>query len=132
MEKLIIWDDFYSVGCEEIDNQHKKLANLINDLYDAYQNNRASEIFENILSELKEYTIYHFSTEEKYFEKYNYPFTEEHKIEHQNFVKKVLEFSNRYSHKDKLVIYDVMLFLKDWLLNHILGSDKKYSEYICK
>ena len=126
-KELIKWAEKYSVGYEEIDNQHKKLAGMINELYSAFLEGKANDIVENILSEMIKYTDYHFKTEEKYFEKYNYSDTQVHIKEHQSFVSQVTIFFNDFKKGSVSVSYDIMNFLRDWLVKHIQGSDNKYS-----
>ena len=127
-KKLITWTDKYSVGYEEIDNQHKKLAGMINELYDSFTKGKADEVAETIVKKMIEYTDYHFKTEEKYFEKYNYSETELHIEQHQGFVKQVSNFYDELKNGSVTISYEIMNFLRDWLLNHIQGSDNKYSE----
>ena len=127
MAKLITWTDNFSVGYTEIDEQHKMLVGMINELYDAFTKGEAEEAAESIISEMIKYTDYHFKTEEKYFDKYDYSETEEHIKEHQNFVKQVTDFYNEFQKGSATVTYDIMSFLRNWLLEHIHDSDKKYS-----
>ena len=126
--ELITWSEKYSVGFEEFDNQHKKLAGMINELYASFMQGEADEIAETIIKEMIEYTDYHFKTEEKYFEKYKYSDTRLHIEEHQGFVEQVTSFYKDYKKGSVTISYDIMNFLRDWLLNHIQGSDKKYEE----
>ncbi|MFA6400257.1 MAG: bacteriohemerythrin [Salinivirgaceae bacterium] len=129
-EKVLInWSDNYSVGYAEIDEQHKKLVEMINTLYFSFTQGDADKIIEPILNEMIQYTDYHFKIEEEYFEKYNYPGKQEHKIEHQHFVEKISTFHNDYKSGSITVSYEIMDFLKDWLISHIKTSDKKYSNY---
>ncbi len=125
---LIIWTDKYSVGYEEIDNQHKKLAGMINELYSSFTKGKAETVAENIIKKMVEYTDYHFKTEEKYFKKYGYSDTQLHTEEHQGFVAQVTTFYEDYKSGSVTISYDLMNFLRDWLLKHIQGSDKKYSD----
>ncbi len=124
----IEWNDTYSVKINEIDEQHKKLISLINELHNAMSKGKSKEILESILSGLVDYTVEHFSTEEKYMDKFNYPDSLMHKKEHQTFVRQVQEYQEKLKDKNFLLSIQVMNFLKDWLLNHILGLDKKYSD----
>ncbi len=126
-KKLITWTDKYSVGYDIIDSQHKKLAGMINDLYASFTEGKADEIVENILTEMIKYTDYHFKTEEDFFEKYNYSETKLHKEQHQGFVAKVTDFYEDFKKESVTITYDIMNFLRDWLIEHILGSDKKFS-----
>ncbi len=126
---LVFWDQKYSVNVKEIDAQHQRLFELINNLYDAMKKGEGKDVLPKIIEELANYTVYHFSTEEKYFDKFNYPETEAHKIQHKNFVDKVTEFKKGYDNLQVALTVDVISFLQDWLINHISGSDKKYSAF---
>ena len=114
------WDSTYSVCVGEIDEQHKQLVNLINELHSAMMARKAKEILGEIIDELIEYTSYHFGTEEKYFDKFGYEETEAHKSIHKKFVD-----------NNKLFVSSKILnFLKDWLLTHIKVTDKKYMTFM--
>jgi hemerythrin len=76
---LVEWKQEYSVGIVQIDEQHKKLAGLINIMHDSIKSGHGKEAIGDVLNELIAYTQYHFSTEEKYFDMYAYPDSEEHK-----------------------------------------------------
>ena len=126
---LVYWDNSYSVNVNEIDNQHQKLFDLINNLYDAMKKGSGKEILPSIINELYEYVEKHFSTEEKYFDRFNYPESETHKIEHYNFLKKVTEFKKGYEENQLALTVDVITFLQNWLVTHIKVVDKKYSQF---
>ncbi|NOX17555.1 MAG: hemerythrin family protein [Chlorobi bacterium] len=126
---LITWDDSYSVKVEEIDVQHQKLISLINDLNDGMEAGKSKEILGAIIDELVKYTRYHFETEEKYFAQINYPETRAHEKEHNDFVKQVAEFQERFEKGSALLSVEIITFLKKWLTEHIKGTDQKYSEY---
>lgn len=126
---IVTWDDKYSVNVSEIDNQHKKLVDLINKLHDAMKQGKSKEVLSEIISELINYTDVHFKTEEKYFDKFNYPKSDAHKTLHKNFVNKVLDFKNKYESGNAALSIEIINFLKDWLINHINGSDKEYSSF---
>ena len=129
---LIIWNEGFSVNIKEIDEQHKKLFNLINMLHDAMKKGGDKEVLAEILQGLVDYTKYHFSTEEKYMSSFKYPDYHSHKAEHGEFIEKVLEFCKDFS-EDKIGLSIlIMPFLTDWLSNHILVNDKKYGSYFNK
>lgn len=130
MDNLIEWSDDFRI-CDVIDVQHKKLVELINNLYQAFVEAKVKDAILPIIKKLRGYTIYHFGEEEKMFAENNYTFTDEHLRAHQVFVAKIEDFEDRYEAGDSLLPYDIMNFLKDWLLNHILISDKKYVEELC-
>ena len=76
------------------------------------------------------YTQTHFSTEERYFKKFNYPDRAAHEREHQIFVKKVLEFQDGFESGKVMVTIEIMQFLNKWLVKHIRGTDQKYSDFL--
>lgn len=126
---LINWDDSFSVKVAEIDSQHKKLVQLINDINDAMKQGKGKEVIGNVLNELINYTAVHFKTEEKYFDQLNYTETATHKLEHSNLVKKVVEFRTEFQNGRQSMTIDVLNFLVTWLKNHILIEDMKYSKF---
>jgi hemerythrin-like metal-binding protein len=133
MSQFLTWKEEFNTGCEEIDRQHQKLGEILNELYQAFEQGLAESHVIKILNELEEYTKYHFSTEEELFEKYNYPYKEQHKAEHQKLVEQVRKFRLDYEqNKSTLLSYEVLITLKQWLLDHVLGSDRKYIPYLCK
>ena len=126
---LFEWTSTLTVNVAEIDKQHQKLIALINELHDAMAEGRGKEVLEKIIERLIAYAAEHFSTEENYFAKINYPGALGHKKEHSEFVKKVKEFQENFNKGQLALTLDVMHFLKDWLIKHIQGTDKKYSPY---
>ncbi|MEA2062286.1 MAG: bacteriohemerythrin [Gemmatimonadota bacterium] len=125
---LINWDDSLSVNVAEIDSQHQQLVKIINELHDAMLEGKDKETLSNVLLELSNYVETHFATEEEYFEKYGYEGTSSHIFEHNNFIDKVLEFKRDFDEGKTTLSDDVMHFLKKWLVNHIEGSDKRYTQ----
>lgn len=127
---LIIWDEKYSVKIKEIDNQHHKLVKLINLLHDAMKEGKGRQVVAGVLNELVNYTVFHFSYEEKLFERYNYPDGQSHKFEHNSLVQKVKKYVKDFEDGKGVLPMEVMSFLQDWLLTHINGTDKKYSSFL--
>ncbi len=129
MKKLIEWDNAYSVGFELFDKQHQQLVEMINDLYAAFLSGEAHIKAPQIVNEMVKYTDYHFKTEEKFFDKYNFPETDEHKAIHKQFVDKSVELRDSLEYGKVTVSYDIMNFLRQWLIEHIMGEDKKYTKF---
>ena len=129
---LITWSEEYELGFTKIDEQHQKLVDIINKLYNAFIEAHAMDIISEILNEMLEYTAYHFKTEEDFFKENNYPDMDNHNKEHQLFVEKTKGFIEKFSTDDAELTYDVMNFLRGWLLAHIQGSDKEYTRYFVK
>lgn len=127
---LIEWSDALSVGYAEIDEDHKKLVVMVNDLNDAVLGGKEQSTVEGILEELLEYTGWHFRHEERLMQQSEYPGYFEHKKEHENLVTQAVDLFKKYQDGDESVPGLLMPFLKDWLTNHILGTDMKTGAYL--
>jgi hemerythrin len=127
---FVQWSDRLSVGIEAIDDQHKKLVSIVNRLYNAMKEKKGSEILGDVLSELIEYTKYHFTTEETVMKNNAYPHYLSHKSSHSQLVEKVMDLDIELKAGKIALSVQVFQFLKDWLVNHIQGEDKKYAPYL--
>jgi len=79
------WDPEYSVEVKEIDKQHKKIFEILERLHVAIRDERTDEFITDIIEQLVSYSIYHFKTEEKYFDKFDYKYTKQHKAQHKGY-----------------------------------------------
>lgn len=129
---LIQWSNDLSVHIKEIDAQHKKLIQLINTLHDFMAMGKAKDVMGQTLAELVDYTVYHFSTEERLFQQHGYPGYAEHKAQHDELTRQAKELKAKFDKGDALITLDVMNFLVDWLNKHIIGSDKLYTSFLNK
>ena len=134
MPDKLEWKSEFEVGVSVIDGQHKKLVELAGSLYDAVTG--SSEAYARdlakILKGLGDYTVYHFSTEEKLMKRYGYPGAETHKLAHRNFI---AELNNQVKKLARCSIDDGIQFYEFvglWLLTHIAKSDKLLAEYLLK
>jgi len=126
---LVTFNEDLKVNIAEIDEQHKKLIAIINELHDAMLKGKSRDILQKVLNDLVDYTKVHFSTEEKLFAEYQYPDFYEHKQIHDALYKRVIEIQDKYQSGNLFISLEIMDFLKDWLVKHILGTDKKYSAF---
>ena len=126
---LIQWDESLSVNVAEIDEQHKVLIDMINGLNESMRQGKSKDILGKTLNGLVNYAVIHFSTEEKYFDRFGYAKSYVHKKKHTDFTKKVAEFKTGFDSGQLMLSIDVMNFLSDWLQNHIKGTDKEYSSF---
>jgi hemerythrin len=124
---LFQWSDDYSVKVPSIDAQHQMLVRMLNDLHDGMAKGTSPEQLRQILSGLIDYTAKHFAYEERLFAEHGFPEAAEHIAEHAHLVGQVLAFQQKLESKQVSLNMELMRFLKDWLIKHILGSDKKYS-----
>ena len=130
---LITWDNSFSVGFAILDEQHKELVNMINELTeDCKKGTSAAELsFKLVLERAVEYAKTHFADEEKYMDKVLYPNMAAHKKEHFNFLFEVVNLVNEVESGNTTPI-EFVNFLKKWVLNHVAKSDMKYAPYLRK
>jgi hemerythrin len=129
---FVKWDDKYSEGIPLIDEQHKELIRLTNELYQGCLggDDAAHEFFFNAVRGAMDYVKYHFSAEEKILENVKYPHLAEHKKQHEDFILKMVEDVKSFQGGKKFVPNNFVRFLKDWILSHIAISDTQYAAYI--
>jgi len=127
---LMPWGPKLVIGIDDIDNQHKKLVVLINDLYRAMKLKQGRKKTGEILANLADYTVYHFNFEKNLFEKHGYPGTREHLKIHDRLVEKVIDYKTQHEEGRAAVTMDLMDFLNDWLREHIMKTDVAYVPFI--
>jgi len=132
--ELVIWEDKYSTGIEMIDNQHRQLVELTNQLYLAcFAGDEAlSTVFKDAMSRMVEYVRFHFSAELKLLNEINYPDYHNHKKMHDNLVQDILDAAKDYNEGKKFVPNNFVRTLKDWIFGHIAVYDKIYAAYIAE
>ncbi len=121
--------DEYLTGIEFIDNEHRRLFEIANEVYELSVNEFIADKYDNIkdvLRELREYTKLHFTHEEEYMKSINYKKIFSQIIEHKEFVDKLdeLDIDSLDENSDEM-ISEILEFLTNWLVNHILYSDKQ-------
>ncbi len=126
---LLNWQPNYTVNVSEIDKQHQKLVEMINNLHEGMKAGKGKEVLGNILDNLVKYTQFHFKYEETLFDKHIYPETLTHKRQHSDLVKQVMDYKNSFEKGESVLTMEIMNFLKIWLTEHIVGSDRKYSAF---
>ena len=127
---LMEWSDKFSVGINSIDTQHKQLIALINRLFDALSTGKGDKALAPILTELIVYTKTHFAYEERLFTQHGYPELHQHKAEHDKLAAQVLDIQKQMQEGKVGLSVSTMSFLKEWLSNHIVGTDKKYGPFL--
>ena len=124
--KKIIWDESFSVGVPILDAQHIEIIRLINKLIEAKYLETNSETISETLTSMTNYAILHFKTEEDFMIENKYPDFVAHKKEHTLYRKKTLSFCLDTMVNKHTVPQEILTFLKDWWVHHILESDMKY------
>ncbi|MBI5847310.1 MAG: hemerythrin family protein [Nitrospirae bacterium] len=127
---MIEWQTDMTVGIEEFDTHHKRIIALINKLHASLKAGEGREVTGEVLTELVNYTVYHFFAEEAFMEKYNYPEYAQHRTEHLNLTSKTLDLLEDLNKNNKNVGPEVLEFLVNWLKNHIMVTDKKFQPFV--
>ena len=133
-EVIVTWHNSYSVGIKLIDEQHMKLIGLANKLFRSYmsghERTKSDSILPGIIDEIKDYVIYHFTTEERVMERINYSDYKIHKEEHMVFAKGIFHKLDEFNHSKNNASLSLAYYLKDWIHHHIAISDKQLSIYL--
>jgi hemerythrin len=124
------WNNTYSVNISIIDEQHKRLISLLNELFEAMQAGKGKELLGKTLDGLVDYTRMHFGTEEKLMVEYDYPEQWRHKKEHNDLTRQVVELQIDYNAGKTQLTVPLSNFLKTWLADHILGTDKRFGAFL--
>ncbi len=127
---LMQWSDQLSVGIQEIDEQHKILVDLINQLHDAIVHHHGAQATGSIMDQLCEYTKIHFAVEESILRILGYPDYDNHKSHHEMLLKQVQDLRYKMEHEDHSISFELLHFLKKWLTIHILEEDTAYVEHL--
>lgn len=130
--KTIQWDERLSLGIEELDKQHKGLLAIANEVIQAAGSSEWNEQVRDVMQRLREYTLRHFSAEEGYMEKILYPDLMLHKQEHKRLVRRVKEYQAQLEKGVEVSPAEVRAFLKEWLVEHILGTDMAIGRFVRK
>lgn len=128
--KDISWDYVFSVGIDEIDEDHRRLINLFNILNHSVTSGEDPAYLAAVLEELINCTVWHFSHEERLMLKYGYPGYAEHREEHQDLIESVRELQQKIRDAGKEVAAEHLAFLEHWLTGHILATDMKLGAYL--
>jgi len=132
---MFVWKQEFELEIESIDDQHKKLleiGNRISDLLETHDedSDNYDEIID-VIKELKEYTVYHFQNEEKYFLEYKYPDYANHKKEHDDFIAYISSVDfNKIDENQEKFMKDLLRKVINWVFNHIITTDFLYKDYL--
>jgi hemerythrin len=128
---FITWTEKMSVGVALLDDEHKRLVSLLNDLHDGIVSGHGTERLGRVLDGVANYARIHFAHEEEFFAQSEYPAAAEHIKEHESMTRMVADIQDRYKKgKFDALSLETLNFLKDWLQNHVLGSDMNYTEHL--
>ncbi|MGD1046347.1 MAG: bacteriohemerythrin [Bacteroidota bacterium] len=126
----IKWQDEYSVGVKELDEQHQNMLNIINTLLAEQQNEYDADKLSETISSLIHHAYVHFAAEEKYLVQTNFPDIKIHVLEHVGFIMKTLELSLKVKEGTKDNRLELLRYLKGWYSSHVLGIDRLYIPFL--
>lgn len=132
--ELVTWSDKFSCGVKLIDDQHKQLVELVNEMFNHVTGNDIQEhnYFNSVIQEAVKYVKLHFATEEKIMFVTKFMGYAEHKKEHEDFLNTILDNIHDYEEGKNLTLSTFTIFLKDWILSHITLIDRQYIDYLRK
>lgn len=126
--EFITWRDSFSVEIPSIDNQHAKLVKMVNEVHKKIYEGLDDNFLNQLIKELEAYSKYHFDYEEDLMRKFNFEGYKNHKYEHDTFKEEIAQYKQNLSARNTSELINFAGFLKNWLLKHIMGTDKKYSK----
>ena len=129
------WNDAMLTGVEEIDQQHRVLVNTLNDFAAKLAGHADDRLFDQVTRDLLAYAIYHFETEEELIKRYGYDLAERdeanaHIRQHRSFSAQVIALRGEAGEARSAAQYELLAFLKDWLMNHIGTSDQRLGKFL--
>lgn len=124
---ILEWRDIFSVGIEQFDEDHKQIFKILNDLEGTSLSKRSEKSLQTLI-ELEEYTQKHFNSEEEFMKKINFPLIEDHKGDHSFLIRSIKRLRDM-EYKGIVFSLEISDFLKFWIIQHILGSDREYAEF---
>ncbi len=126
---IVEWNNSYATGIKQFDEDHEHLVTLLNKTFDAFIAHETAEKLGKILLELMAYSEYHFEEEERWMQKFGFPFLTEHAMQHEEFSREMVAFHKDFIDGNELIAPGILTYLKDWLVHHILHSDAKFAQF---
>ncbi len=123
---IITWGPRLETSIKVIDEQHRGLIDLINELHDAMTEGRGTEVMAATFGELLKYTQLHFGDEEGLMKEHGYEDFDEHCHEHGIFIDQMSMYRESFEDGSKTVDESVLEYLRNWLITHITGTDRGY------
>jgi hemerythrin len=126
----IQWNEQFKIDVQEIDEQHKVLLDIFNQIVISVKKNNEWQATSTIVDSLIHHAYRHFATEERYMIKHQYPDLPSHIDKHLDFIKKVTTITREVNEKGPEKQKEMVAFLAKWYYDHVLVVDKKYSQYL--
>jgi len=124
------WNSSYVTGIGSVDAQHQTLFQIASKLHEAMTTGKGKAVLGSILNRLVQYTAGHFAHEERLMRLHDYPDLAAHKAQHDALTRQVLDFQANFESGQAAITVQLLHFLKNWLVEHIKGSDLKYVPFL--
>lgn len=122
---VIAWQSKYNVGVRKIDQQHRRIVDVLNELYDLQESNPNNRALEKVFATLRTYIQEHFETEEAYIALHDCPRADLQRSEHEQFVDKICAFQKDFLKQKPMAVINLFNYIWDWFAHHIIDVDKK-------
>lgn len=129
---MFLWKPAYSLGIEEVDAQHKKLFEYLNELFRGTTLQHNKETLLNVLNELEQFGGMHFATEARYMKKFNYPEINIHLDDHKRFFDDLKTLKSYYDSGVHDQAIPLLQFIKHWITNHLAIIDLRFYDFMKK
>lgn len=126
----IVWREEFEVHVASIDEQHRTIFKMLNQLFEARQEGKGSQALRKFFEESMDYAMDHFSHEEAILAQHNYPGLPQQRREHRGFIEKIDGFKAALESDPEAAFLKVFDYLNTWWLDHVQGEDKKYSAFL--
>lgn len=130
--QLFPWKPGYELNIPALDAQHRRLVDMINQLYEAMKDGREQAVLDDMLEDFQSCMHEHFETEERFMQKHKYPELESHRQQHHKLGGKMTELTYRRQLDNKIPTIELMSFLCNWLRDHLAGTDIEFGQYLEK
>lgn len=127
---ILKWTEDLRIGITGIDDQHRQLVSLINELHLAVEYGKGEEVILPVLEKLHNYANTHFRDEEALLEHHNYPEASGHAEEHREFLARLNELQRQYRSLKEVLTVHVKNYLRNWFFTHIQIEDMKYKTFL--
>jgi hemerythrin len=128
----IPWSDILTIGCAEIDAEHKTLVAMFNELANAERNKKGKRVCVNALDAIIEFAISHFKHEAELMAEHHFPDAAQHNLEHVQLIKLARNFRTKFDSGLPGTHIQIVHFPEDWLTRHVLTSDRAFGEFLAR
>ena len=129
---FLSWRKDYEVGVLQIDTEHHRLFDLVNEFHETYLRGNGTKEIPRILNQLVSYAEEHFQHEEDLMSENDYPLIDKHRDQHSELVTSVFEINNRFVADPVKASAETLQFVKTWLHDHIVHDDMDIADFLLR